>query len=249
MPVVYSYSYNKGLKKTKNEDAINIAKNNDNNLISIICDGVSSHKNSSFSSNYIVKELTKKWKKSSFISYDNMKDWILDNILLLNKEIINKSKKQNQKMATTLLVTIIYEDKILIINVGDSLSYGLTTDNKMKLLAKDDSFVGVLLDAGVITAEEATIHPKRHTLTQAIGVDEDIEIHINEESIENFDYILNCSDGLTTMLDDEEISNIIISEDLSNAVNMLIEKSNERGGVDNISISLFKILRGVQDDR
>lgn len=249
MPVVYSYSYNKGLKKKKNEDAINIAKNDAGNLISIVCDGVSSHQNSSFSSNYIVKELTKKWKKSSFKSYEDMKYWILDNIVQLNKEIINKSKKQKQKMATTLLATIIYESKVLVINVGDSLSYGLTTDKEMKLLAKDDSFVGVLLDAGVITVEEAISHPKRHTLTQAIGVNEDIEIHINEEDIDNFEFILNCSDGLTTMLTDEEISKIIFNEDLSNAVNMLIEKANEQGGVDNISISLFKILRGVQDDR
>ncbi len=249
MPVVYSYSYNKGLKKEKNEDAINVSKNKKGNILSVICDGVSSHKESSFSSNYIVKELTKSWKNTIFKEYDDSKKWLIENIVKLNEDIIKKSKIKNNKMGTTIVATIIFDDKLLVVNVGDSLTYGITYDKKMELLSVDDSFVGVLLDAGVITKEEAKVHPKRHTLTQAIGVNEKINIHISERNIENFNYILSCSDGLTTMLEEEEIINIIFSEDLSESINKLIFEANKKGGIDNISVSIFKILRGENYDR
>lgn len=246
MPVVYSYNYNKGLKKEKNEDAINIAKNKQGHLISIICDGVSSHKNSSFSSNYIVNELSKKWKKTKFSDYENMKEWILKEISILNSSIIKKSLKTKEKMATTAVITIIFENILLVLNVGDSLTYGVTKDKNMIMLTKDDSFVGVLLDAGVISEEEAKVHPKRHTLTQALGINNEIDIHISETVLDDYEYILSCSDGLTTMLDKNKIVEIIFNEDLSSATKTLINEANIQGGLDNISIAIFKILRGVE---
>lgn len=249
MPVVYSFSNNKGLKKERNEDAINVSKNKQGNLLSVICDGVSSHKESSISSNYIVKEITKNWKKTKFNNYEELKEWILETVKLLNKEIIEKSRKKSKKMATTIVLTVIYEDRVLVVNVGDSLSYGIRDNLDYTMLTKDDSFVGVLLDAGVLTKEEANVHPKRHTLTQAVGVTEEIDIHITESNIYEYSYILSCSDGLTTMLDITEIADIIQKFELSIAIEKLIDKANERGGVDNISISIFKILRGGENDR
>ncbi|QWQ39450.1 protein phosphatase 2C domain-containing protein [Gemella sp. zg-570] len=248
MPVVYSYSYNKGLKKKKNEDAINVVKNKQGYIISIICDGVSSHKDSAFSSDYIVNNFSKKWKKTKFDDYDTMKNWVIDNIKLLNLDIIKKSTEKNKKMATTLLVTVVFEEQILVANVGDSLAFGINNNRITEMLSKDDSFVGVLLEAGVITEEEAKVHPKRHALTQAIGISENITIHIREEELK-FDYILSCSDGLTTMLTEEEITDILMNDYLSVAVNNLISEANNKGGIDNISISVFKVLRGDNDDK
>lgn len=244
MSVAYFYSNNIGLKKQKNEDAIIVKKNSQGYILSVICDGVSSHDNSLFSSNYITKKLSKLWINTKFSSYENMKIWVLEKINHFNDEILDKSIKSNIQMGTTILITVIYDKKIFTANVGDSLSFGIV-DRNIELLSSDDSFVGVLLNAGAITEYEASKHPKKHFLTQALGVSENIKIHYKNE-IDRFEYIINCSDGLTTMLSKKEIVDIIYKNELKTAVEKLIKLANEKGGVDNISISLFKFLRGVE---
>lgn len=250
MPIVYSYNYHKGLKKEKNEDAIDLSKNKKGIIMSVICDGVSSHKESSYSSNLIVKELINKWKKTELYDSELIIEWLKKNIYELNIKIIEKSVKKNCKMATTIVATVLSEEFVITANVGDSFTFAIDKNNEnITLLTKDDSFVGVLLEAGVINKEEAKKHPKRHTLTQAIGISDKITIHINKFDSNNYSYILTCSDGLTTMLGDEEIYNIVVNETLSESIEKLIDKSNKRGGLDNISIAIFKILRGDNYDK
>lgn len=248
MPVVYSYSSDKGLRKKTNQDAINVTRNKQGHCISIVCDGVSSHKNSSISSNYIVSEFSKLWEKEIFDNYEDMKTWVVQKTNDFNHLIMNKANKKNQKMATTLVVTVVFDDSLLVVNVGDSPTYGLK-DRKMNILTKEDSFVATLLEAGVITVEEAKNHPKRRTLTQAIGISEKVDLHINEKNMYDYDYILSCSDGLITMLSQDEISNIIYENDLSIAIEKLIDEANKKGGHDNISISIMEIIKGGDNER
>ena len=248
MPLVYSYNSNKG-RKLKNEDAVSVVKNKQGEALAIICDGVGSHSNAAYSSNYIVSTLEKDWQNLTFANFNNMKNWLYDKIEKLNKELFEKSKSKNKKMGTTIVAVATFDDQVVVYNIGDSRAYGITSDNEMSVVTIEDSVVGALIQAGVITEEEAKTHPEKHVLTQALATRERIDLHTFIDDLSKYDYFLICSDGLTNMLDEEEIKEIIRQEELSIAVEKLINLSVERGGVDNISVAILKNLRGDNSDK
>ena len=247
MPLVYSYNSNKG-RKEKNDDAVSVSKNKQGAVIGIVCDGVGSHSNASYSSNYIVSTLEKEWQDLTFANFNNMKNWLYDRIENLNTELYNKSKDNQKKMGTTIVTVAIFDNQVVVYNIGDSSAYGLTKDNVMNVVTVEASFVGALISAGVITEEEAKSHPEKHVLTQALATRDNIDLHTFIDDVSNYDYFLLCSDGLTNMIEKEEIQNIVRNGELSIAVNKLIDKCVERGGVDNISVAIIKNLGGENHD-
>ena len=247
MPLVYSYNSNKG-RKEKNDDAVSVSKNKQGAVIGIVCDGVGSHSNAAYSSNYIVSTLEKEWQDLTFANFNNMKNWLYDRIENLNTELYTKSKDNQKKMGTTIVTVAIFDNQVVVYNIGDSSAYGLTKDNVMNVVTVEDSFVGALISAGAITEEEAKSHPEKHVLTQALATRENIDLHTFIDDVDNYDYFLLCSDGLTNMIEKEEIQNIVRNDELSIAVNKLIDKCVERGGVDNISVAIIKNLGGEHHD-
>ena len=247
MPLVYSYNSNKG-RKEKNDDAVSVSKNKQGAVIGIVCDGVGSHSNAAYSSNYIVSTLEKEWQDLTFANFNNMKNWLYDRIENLNTELYTKSKDNQKKMGTTIVTVAIFDNQVVVYNIGDSSAYGLTKDNVMNVVTVEDSFVGALISAGVITEEEAKSHPEKHVLTQALATRDNINLHTFIDDLNNYDYFLLCSDGLTNMIEKEEIQNIVRNGELSIAVNKLIDKCVERGGVDNISVAIIKNLGGENHD-
>ena len=247
MPLVYSYNSNKG-RKEKNDDAVSVSKNKQGAVIGIVCDGVGSHSNAAYSSNYIVSTLEKEWQDLTFANFNNMKNWLYDRIENLNTELYTKSKDNQKKMGTTIVTVAIFDNQVVVYNIGDISAYGLTKDNVMNVVTVEDSFVGALISAGAITEEEAKSHPEKHVLTQALATRENIDLHTFIDDVDNYDYFLLCSDGLTNMIEKEEIQNIVRNDELSIAVNKLIDKCVERGGVDNISVAIIKNLGGENHD-
>ena len=247
MPLVYSYNSNKG-RKEKNDDAVSVSKNKQGAVIGIVCDGVGSHSNAAYSSNYIVSTLEKEWQDLTFANFNNMKNWLYDRIEKLNTELYTKSKDNQKKMGTTIVTVAIFDNQVVVYNIGDSSAYALTKDNVMTVVTVEDSFVGALISAGAITEEEAKSHPEKHVLTQALATRDNIDLHTFIDDVSNYDYFLLCSDGLTNMIEKEEIQNIVRNGELSIAVNKLIDKCVERGGVDNISVAIIKNLGGENHD-
>ena len=247
MPLVYSYNSNKG-RKEKNDDAVSVSKNEQGAVIGIVCDGVGSHSNAAYSSNYIVSTLEKEWQDLTFANFNNMKNWLYDRIEKLNTELYTKSKDNQKKMGTTIVTVAIFDNQVVVYNIGDSSAYGLTKDNVMNVVTVEDSFVGALISAGAITKEEAKSHPEKHVLTQALATRDNIDLHTFIDVLNNYDYFLLCSDGLTNMIEKEEIQKIVRNDELSIAVNKLIDKCVERGGVDNISVAIIKNLGGENHD-
>ncbi|VEI38651.1 Serine/threonine phosphatase stp [Gemella haemolysans] len=247
MPLVYSYNSNKG-RKEKNDDAVSVSKNKQGAVIGVVCDGVGSHSNAAYSSNYIVSTLEKEWQDLTFANFNNMKNWLYDRIEKLNTELYTKSKDNQKKMGTTIVTVAIFDNQVVVYNIGDSSAYALTKDNVMTVVTVEDSFVGALISAGAITEEEAKSHPEKHVLTQALATRDNINLHTFIDDLNNYDYFLLCSDGLTNMIEKEEIQNIVRNDELSIAVNKLIDKCVERGGVDNISVAIIKNLGGENHD-
>ena len=178
-----------------------------------------------------------------------MKNWLCDKIEKLNLELFEKSQNKNKKMGTTIVAVATFDNQVVVYNIGDSSAYGLTKDNEIDVVTVEDSFVGALISAGAITVEEAKTHPERHVLTQALATKPNIELHTFIDDLNKYDYFLVCSDGLTNMIENEEIQDIVRNNELSTAIDNLIDICVERGGVDNISVAIINNLGGVNHDK
>jgi PPM family protein phosphatase len=141
-------------------------------------------------------------------------------------------------MGTTIVMALWNRDHFLICHVGDSRAY-LIVDGRIRPLTTDHSFIAEWLREGVITPAEARIHVARHGLTMAVGVDEEIEPVIACLPWDRSGWLLLCSDGLTDMVEDQELLDIIAqAEDPQAACDRLVAQANEKGGKDNISVLL-----------
>ncbi len=135
-----------------------------------------------------------------------------------------------------------------VANVGDSRIYRLRA-GRLELLTRDHSVVADLVRAGAIRPEDARAHPRRHELTRALGVRESVEIDLIEIQVEPGDLYLICTDGLWSALSDEEIGEVLARESPESATRLLIDRANEEGGADNITVQVIAIPDGAAAKR
>jgi protein phosphatase len=145
-------------------------------------------------------------------------------------------------MGTTMTVALVEEMTVAIGHVGDSRAY-LVRGEQMEQLTDDHSLVNELLKSGRLSEEEAHVHPQRSVITRAVGTDPDVDVDGFTIEAEEDDVFLLCSDGLTDMVSDEEILELVHShrDDLDKAVKALVTAANRRGGEDNITAVAFRI--------
>ena len=145
-------------------------------------------------------------------------------------------------MGTTMTVALVEEMTVAIGHVGDSRAY-LVRGEQMEQLTEDHSLVNELLKSGKLSEEEAQIHPQRSVITRAVGTDPDVDVDGFTIEAEDGDVFLICSDGLTDMVDDEEILELLHHhrDDLDKAVKSLVAAANRGGGDDNITAVAFRI--------
>jgi serine/threonine protein phosphatase PrpC len=144
-------------------------------------------------------------------------------------------------MGTTLTAALVREDEISIAHVGDSRAY-LWRDGELRRLTSDHSLVEELRRQGRLTDEQAEEHPQRSIITRALGPEADVEVDTMTYPARPGDVILLCSDGLTTMISEQRIGEILTgSPTLDRAVSTLIAEANERGGRDNITVVAFRL--------
>ena len=129
-----------------------------------------------------------------------------------------------------------------IVHVGDSRAY-LIRDDLLSQITIDHSMVQKMIESGQLTAEEARLHPKKNVITRALGVDENVNIDYNELACNGNDVILICTDGLSNMLENHEIVNIILNKKLEYAAEALVSEANEKGGIDNITAVLISNIK------
>jgi serine/threonine protein phosphatase PrpC len=144
-------------------------------------------------------------------------------------------------MGTTLTAALLRDDELALGHVGDSRAYVLR-DGKLKRLTKDHSLVEELRRQGRLTEEQAEEHPQRSIITRALGPEPTVNVDTMTFPARDGDVFLLCSDGLTTMISDEEIREILVrSKNLRSAVNRLVEAANRGGGRDNITAVAFRV--------
>jgi protein phosphatase len=146
-------------------------------------------------------------------------------------------------MGSTIVMGWLIDKTLYVAHVGDSRAY-LLRGRKISRLTSDHSFVEEQLKQNLITEEQAKNSRYKNLITRALGVLENIEVEAGQHKIKKGDYILFCSDGLTSLIDDEEIMNIVLNseDDMEMACHNLVALSNSRGGKDNITVILTKAV-------
>lgn len=141
-------------------------------------------------------------------------------------------------MGTTLVAAVVEDGFATLVNVGDSRAYHVA-DDTIEQVTVDQSLVQQLVEQGEITPEEAATHPQRNVVSQALGTSESVEPDIYEQSIDG--RLLLCSDGLPEEVPDPSIRELIAAADeLGAAADALIERANENGGSDNVTVALYE---------
>lgn len=158
---------------------------------------------------------------------------ILDNI---------QANPERESMGSTVVACLIREGVVTIVHVGDSRAY-LLRGGTIRQLTRDHSWVAEQIENGFLTPEEARRHPFRNVITQALGNGGDLDVVVQELPIQEGDRVLLCSDGLSGMIQDSEMLSLVEgAPDLQEAARRLVEKANEHGGEDNITV----VLVGIQ---
>jgi PPM family protein phosphatase len=151
-------------------------------------------------------------------------------------------------MGTTMTVALVEDGTVAIGHVGDSRAYRWR-EGGLEQLTEDHSLVGELLRSGKLSPEEARIHPQRNVITRAVGNDPDVDVDTYTIETRTGDVFLLCSDGLFSMVDDEQISATLLKhrDDLDTAVRTLVQQALEGGGEDNITVVAFQIGEPADD--
>ena len=229
-----------GLKRTLNEDSIFI-HNEKNRFIALISDGMGGHNAGEIASKMVIdsfKEFNADVNIYSHTAVNLKKAVSFCNYKVYN---LSRTEKQLSGMGATLVAAVYNGKKLFVANIGDSRAY-LLSKGEIKQISRDHSFVYELVKSGILTEEEARNHPQRNQITKAIGIVPEVFPDFYSIEFEKDDYLLLCSDGLSNMIEDTEINNIILkAEDLDTAVKELISQANENGGFDNITAVLAKI--------
>lgn len=199
----------------------------------IVADGMGGHQAGDFASRFAVETFLEYVKSASPDALIRIVD---DGMKRVNQRVYEagRLKPELQGMGTTMVVAFIEDTQLYVGNVGDSRLYLI--DHDIQQVTEDHSYVAAMVKAGEITEEEAKHHPDKNVITRAIGASETLKVDFFEVDLEEGDKILMCSDGLSNMVDDYELCDIITSSYITDTVDELIEEAKRNGGMDNIGV-------------
>ncbi len=207
----------------------------------IVADGMGGHNAGDFASRFCVETIVSNIINSSEKTVIGL---IENAINEANEKLIQQSKQKSdlEGMGTTLVLATVLEHIMYVANIGDSRLYLI--NDAIKQITVDHSLVEEMVKTGELKKEEAKFHPKKNIITRAVGANSKVTADFFEVGMKEDDIVLLCSDGLTNMVDDSDIFNIVHQnkDNLDVAVQQLIYKANECGGKDNIAIVLVSII-------
>lgn len=233
------YLTDAGMVRSHNEDSVIIVKNEEESYLMAIADGMGGHSAGEVASSIAIGYLGKHFKETfRDMSKVDAVNWIRDAVDEVNTLIFQheKTHPESKGMGTTLVMSILTKDYLLFGNVGDSSGF-VMKDDKLHKVTYDHTLVNLLVSAGELTREEASVHPKKNVLMKALGAAQNVDVDIFDCDMDITEILLS-SDGLTGMLDREGIEKVLLSEGtVEDKVLKLIQKANNRGGTDNISVA------------
>ena len=233
------YLTDTGKVREHNEDSVIIVKNKDDSYLMVVADGMGGHSCGEVASSITVSYLAHRFQNDFYnLNKEEAITFISDSVKEANMEILKyaESHPESRGMGTTLVMAVVTNTYILIANIGDSSGL-VFKKKKLYKVTYDHTLVNLLVTAGELTKEEAKNHPRKNVLMKALGVNEDVEPDIFDCEMD-IDSVMLCSDGVTNMLELPQIERVLNSDiDIEDKVVKLVQKCNNRGGIDNISIA------------
>ena len=230
-----------GQKRKMNQDYVFTSEDAVGNLpnLFVVADGMGGHNAGDFASSHAVEILVDEIRKDA--DYNPVKV-IRHAIETANTEIIQQAQKDEglRGMGTTMVVSTIVGQYAYVANVGDSRLY--VVQGQIQQITKDHSLVQEMVRLGEISPEEARNHRDKNIITRALGAEKTVDIDFFDLKLEAGDTILMCSDGLSNMVDDRKMEEIILDSEmeLTEKGKTLIREANLNGGKDNIAIILVE---------
>ena len=241
-----------GFVRESNQDAVFCSDTPLGSLpnLYIVADGMGGHRAGDIASQETIRVLTDFIRTAP--ASGSAPDEILDRALkAANSHVYRLATEQAEYMGmgTTFVGAVVTEKEVCIANVGDSRLYCLYADSRgLERITEDHSVVQELIKAGEITEEEAKIHPSRHMITRALGTDSEVQVDFFQLPRAGVRKLLLCSDGLTNMVEDEEIRCILQrTQEAEETAQQLTEAALAAGGRDNISVIILTEMGGNGD--
>ncbi len=240
------YKTDIGKIRPHNEDAVKIYKNQ-NCTIVVIADGMGGHEAGEVASAMVLNIIEEHFNEDLiFNDSEVLRKWLKQLLQQVNENILSYIEEHHLShgMGTTAIVAVMTESFIAFAHIGDSRAYVLSHD-QLRQITKDHTFVRKLVEEGKLSEQEAKNHPHRNIIMNALGVNKSLTFDYLVLERYQLDAILLCTDGLTSMVDDQEILSILNEKrSTEEKVNLLIELANRNGGTDNISVALCESLEG-----
>ena len=230
-----------GQKRKMNQDYVFVSEGPVGNLPNLftVADGMGGHNAGDYASSHAVRILADEIREDA--DYNPVKV-IRHAIETANTEIRNRAQEDEnlRGMGTTMVVATIVDQYAYIANVGDSRLYVIS--DEIRQITKDHSLVQEMVRMGEISEEEARNHPDKNIITRALGAEKTVDVDFFDLKLEKDCTILMCSDGLSNMVEDSKIQEIISDPeaDIDQKGNALLREANQNGGKDNIAIVLVE---------
>ena len=232
-----------GKRRKSNQDYTATFTNQKNQLLALLADGMGGHQAGDIASRQAVEEIGIAWEATMIDDSEKAVQWFLQHIQQTNQRIFEKGQSQPtlSGMGTTLEVVTLLDNHLALAHVGDSRIY-LFREQRLIALTEDHSLVNALLKSGEITQEMAENHPRKNIMTRSLGMPGSLEVDVAIHKIEDHDQLLLCSDGLTNMVSEPKITQILLeAASLQDASQRLIDEANAKGGLDNITVLLIDV--------
>lgn len=212
----------------------------------VLADGMGGHRGGEVASREMSESLCSQFKEklvgASNKDIQTISQLILESICESNQVVYRMGKQFSELkgMGTTLCCLYVHSDGLICGHVGDSRIYRLRK-GKLERLTKDDSLLRELIDLGQVSEQQSDQFVYKNILTKAVGTEPFIEPTVTIESIESDDLLMMCSDGLTDMLSDQMIGNILVKVSPKEAASVLVKAAVEKGGYDNVTVVIVKV--------
>ncbi|MBR5023256.1 MAG: Stp1/IreP family PP2C-type Ser/Thr phosphatase [Oscillospiraceae bacterium] len=241
----YWASTDLGAVRTQNQDAYQVEKLDKNTILCVVCDGMGGAKAgnvaSTLAADVFIKEVKRAW--SSDLTGDRLEQMLRGAVKLANFTVYDQAQQvaDYSGMGTTLVAALIRGKKATVVNVGDSRAYFITADG-IRQITMDHSLVQMMIDRGELTPEKAKRYPGKNLITRAIGTEEQVQCDVFNLNVGKETYILMCTDGLSNLMDDQEILfEIAHSQDRENCCERLLDIVKKRGAPDNVTSVLVAL--------
>lgn len=234
-----------GCVRHQNQDAYKVESLGKNTLLTVLCDGMGGAKSGNVASSLAVDVFTQAVKRDWKHSMDTaaVKSMLSAAVKLANFTIFDQSSQFEEfsGMGTTLVAAFVTGKKAVVVNVGDSRLYFVNNDG-IRQITRDHSLVQVMVDRGDLTAEAAKTYPGKNFITRAVGTESMVQCDLFEIPVTSGDYLLSCSDGLSNMMDPQEmLFEVIHGVQREDCCQRLLDIAKGRGAPDNVTCVLVAV--------